>query len=284
MDIVSNREILIEARKNKYAVPAFNIHNLETMKGVIEAAYELRSPLIIATTPGTVKYAGLEFIVAMAKAAAKKYDIPIALHLDHCTDIELLKQCIKAGYKSVMIDASLKSYEENIRISSEVVKYSHRYEVSVEAELGLIGGQEDERNVDEKDTSLTEPNIALDFIQKTNVDSLAIAIGTSHGVYKSEPKLDFERLSKINSIVCIPIVLHGASGVPHESVMKAVENGICKVNIATEIKIPFAEAIKEYFKENPSSNDPRNYLAPAKDMVKKIAMEKIKICGSLNRY
>ncbi|MBU5427076.1 class II fructose-1,6-bisphosphate aldolase [Tissierella pigra] len=284
MDIVSNREMLIEARKNKYAVPAFNIHNLETMKGVIEAAYELKSPLIIATTPGTVKYAGLEFLVAMARAAAKKYDIPIALHLDHCTDVELLKQCIQAGYKSVMIDASLKSYEENISITREVVKYSHRYEVSVEAELGLVGGQEDDRDIDEKDTTLTDPHIALDFIQRTNVDSLAVAIGTAHGVYKSEPKLDFERLSKINSMVSIPLVLHGASGVPHESVIKAVENGISKVNIATELKIPFAEAIKEYFKENPSANDPRYYLTPAKDMVKKIAMEKIKVCGSANRY
>ena len=284
MDIVSNREMLIEARKNKYAVPAFNIHNLETMKGVIEAAYELRSPLMIATTPGTIKYAGLEFLVAMARAAAKKYDIPIALHLDHCTDVELLKQCIQAGYKSVMIDASIKFYEENISITREVVKYSHRYEVSVEAELGLVGGQEDDRDIDEKDTTFTEPHIALDFIQKTNVDSLAVAIGTAHGVYKSEPKLDFERLSKINSMVSIPLVLHGASGVPHESVIKAVENGINKVNIATELKIPFAEAIKEYFKENSSANDPRYYLTPAKDMVKKIAMEKIRVCGSANRY
>ncbi len=283
MDIISTRELLLDAKKKSYAIPAFNIHNLETLKGVLEAANELFSPVIIATTPGTIKYAGMDFIVAMAKAGAKNYKIPIALHLDHCTNVELLKICIESGYKSVMIDASLKEYSENIRITQEVVQFSNRYRVSVEAELGLVGGEEDERYIDDKDLSLTNPSIAVDFVEKTDIDSLAVAIGTQHGVYKSEPKLDFDRLAKINSIVSVPLVLHGASGVPNESITKAIENGICKINIATELKIPFANAIRDYLNENPSASDPRHYLKPGIEAIKKVAMEKIILCGSNNR-
>lgn len=283
MDIISTKEILLDAKKNKYAIPAFNIHNLETIKGVFEAAYELRSPIIIASTPSTVNYAGVEFLVAMIKAGAKKYNIPVALHLDHCEDVAFLKECINYGYKSVMIDASLKEYNDNVKITKEVVDFAHKFGVTVESELGLVGGQEDDRNIGDEDLILTDPSIALDFVEKTGIDSLAVAIGTAHGVYKSEPELDFERLAKINQLVSVPLVLHGASGVPDESLIKAIEKGISKINIATELKIPFANAIKDYFKENPDANDPRYYLAPGKEAVKKVAMEKIKICGSFNR-
>ena len=283
MDIVSTKGMLLDAMKNKYAVPAFNIHNLETMQAVLEGAWEMKSPVIIATTPGTVNYAGMDYLVAMVKVGAKRYNIPIALHLDHCPDVDFLKECILAGYKSVMIDASMEDYEDNIKITKDVVEFAHRYGVTVEAELGRVGGQEDEIKVDEKDTMLTNPEGALDFVERTKVDSLAVAIGTAHGVYKLEPKLDFERLKKMSKIIDIPLVLHGASGVPSESVEKAIEYGICKVNIATELKLPFAEEIKRFFNENPTANDPRKYLTPAKEAAKKVVIDKIRVCRSENR-
>lgn len=283
MNIISTKEMLIDAKKNKYAVPAFNIHNLETFQAVIDGAFEMRSPVIIATTPGTVEYAGLDYLVAIAKTGAKRHNVPVALHLDHCTDVEFLKKCIIAGYKSVMIDASQLDYDENIKITKEVVEFAHKYGATVEAELGKIGGVEDDIVVDEKDAYLTDPNMALDFVQKTAVDSLAVAIGTAHGVYKFEPELDFERLNKMNNIIDIPLVLHGASGVGSEDIRKAVELGICKINISTELKIPFSLEIKKYFQRNPEANDPRKYFTPAKDVVKNIVMKKIEICGSNNR-
>lgn len=283
MDIISTKEILLDAKKNKYAVPAFNIHNLETMQAVLEGAWEMKSPVIIAATPGTIEYAGMDYLVAMAKVGANRYDIPIALHLDHCSDVEFLKKCIDAGFKSVMIDASLKEYEDNISTTKEVVDYAHKYGVAVEAELGTVGGQEDDRMVDDKDALLTDPAMALDFVRRTNVDSLAVAIGTAHGVYKLEPKLDFERLKKMQEIIDVPLVLHGASGVPPEAIRKAIKLGICKVNISTELKIPFSNSIKKYFEENPTANDPRKYLTPGKEAVKKVVMNKIEICGSNNR-
>ena len=283
MDIVSNKEILVDAKKNKYAVPAFNVHNLETIQAVLEGAWEMKSPVIIATTPGTVKYAGLEYIVAILKVGAMKYNMPISLHLDHCSDVEFLKNCIRAGYKSVMIDASIEDFNTNINITKSVIDFAHKLDVSVEAELGLVGGQEDDRTVKEGEELLTDPYMALEFAKVTNVDSLAVAIGTAHGVYKLEPKLDFERLKMMNTIIDTPLVLHGASGISEESLKIAIANGICKVNIATEIKISFAEAIKKYFKENPDANDPRHYLKPAKDMAKEVVKEKIRICGSEGR-
>lgn len=283
MDIVSTKEMLLDAKKNNYAIPAFNIHNLETMQAVLEGANEMKSPIIIATTPGTVNYAGMDFLVNMAKAGAKNFNIPIALHLDHCTDVDFIKECISAGYKSVMIDASIKKYEENIRLTKDVVEFAKKYNATVESELGVVGGQEEERNVDEKDALLTDPNMALDFIEKTNIDSLAIAIGTAHGLYKLEPKLDIGRLKEINEVVNVPLVLHGASGVPEESVRQAVRHGICKINVSTELKMAFIKEVRKYLKENPSANDPRSYLTPGKEAVKEIVIDKIKICSSKNR-
>lgn len=283
MDIVSTKEILLDAKKNKYAVPAFNIHNLETFQAVLDGAWEMKSPVIIATTPGTVEYAGLDYLVAISKTGAKRYNIPVALHLDHCSNVGFLQECIMAGYKSVMIDASLEDYEDNIKITQEVVKFAKKYNVSVEAELGRVGGVEDDRVVDEKDAFLTNPNMALEFVEKTGVDSLAVAIGTAHGVYEFEPELDFNRLAKMDEIIDIPLVLHGASGVSEKDVQKAVSLGICKINISTELKIPFSREIKKYFDENPMASDPRKYFTPAKDVVKSIVIDKIKICRSNNK-
>ena len=281
--ILSTREMLKKAQEGGYAVPAFNIHNLETLQVVIETAAELRSPVILAGTPSTIKYAGGEYIVAMAEVAAKEYDIPIAIHLDHFEDIDAIKHYVDIGFKSTMIDASHEIYENNIRIVKEVVDYAHKFDATVEAELGRLGGQEDDLVVDEKDTMYTNPEQAKDFVEKTGIDSLAVAIGTAHGLYKGKAKLDFDRLKEIREKVDIPLVLHGASDVPDELVKKAIELGICKVNVATDLKIPFSDAVKKYFIDNPTANDPRKYMTPGKEAMKAIVKHKIMVCGSNNR-
>ncbi|EDT75095.1 tagatose bisphosphate family class II aldolase [Clostridium butyricum] len=283
--ILSTREMLLKAQREGYAVPAFNIHNMETLQVVAETAMEMKSPVIIAGTPSTIEdYAGPDYIKAMAEVAANKYDIPIAIHLDHFEDVEAIKRDIDIGFKSCMIDASKKPFEENISIVKDVVEYAHRYDAVVEAELGKLGGREDDLVVDEKDAMYTNPDDAADFVDKTNVDSLAIAIGTAHGLYKGEPKLDFERLKEIRSKVSIPLVLHGASDVPDELVKEAISLGICKVNVATDLKIPFADAVKKFFNENSKESDPRKYMTPGKEAMKEIVKHKIEVCGSANRY
>ena len=284
MSILSTRQMLLNAQRDGYAVPAFNIHNLETLQVVVDTAVEMRSPVIIAGTPSTIEYAGAEYINAMAEVAAHKYDIPIAIHLDHFEDVEAIKRNIDIGFKSCMIDASKLEFEKNIAKVKEVVDYAHKFDATVEAELGKLGGQEDDLIVDEKDTMYTNPNDAAEFVKRTGIDSLAVAIGTAHGLYKGEPKLDFERLKEIRSKVEVPLVLHGASDVPDELVMKAISLGICKVNVATDLKIPFSGALKEYFNEHPEANDPRKYMTPGKEAMKKIVEHKIQICGSANRY
>ena len=283
--ITSTREMLKKAQKERYAVPAFNIHNLETFQVVVETAMEMRSPVIIAGTPSTIDdYAGADYIKNMAEVAACRYDVPIAIHLDHFEDVKKIKKDIDIGFKSCMIDASKKQFEENIAIVKEVVKYAHRYDVTVEAELGKLGGKEDDLVIDEKNAMYTDPEDAVEFVNRTGIDSLAIAIGTAHGLYKGEAKLDFERLKEIRSKVSIPLVLHGASDVDDKLVKKAISLGICKVNIATDLKIPFSEAVKEFFNEHPTESDPRKYMTPGKDAMKKIVQHKIEVCGSANRY
>ena len=283
--ILSTREMLLKAQREGYAVPAFNIHNMETLQVVAETAMEMKSPVIIAGTPSTIEdYAGPDYIKAMAEVAANKYDVPIAIHLDHFEDVDAIKRDIDIGFKSCMIDASKKRFEENIAIVKDVVEYAHRYDAVVEAELGKLGGREDDLVVDEKDTRYTNPDDAAEFVNKTNVDSLAIAIGTAHGLYKGEPKLDFERLKEIRSKVSIPLVLHGASDVPDELVKEAISLGICKVNVATDLKIPFADAVKKFFNENSKESDPRKYMTPGKEAMKEIVKHKIEVCGSANRY
>jgi len=281
--LVTTKEMLLKAQKEKYAVPAFNIHNLETISVVVETAAELKSPVILAGTPGTIGYAGGEYLVAIAKAAAKKYNLPIALHLDHFEDIEEIKKYLDLGFTSAMIDASKENFQNNIKKVKEVVHYAHEKGAVVEAELGKLGGIEDDLIVDEKNAMYTDPNSAKEFVERTGIDSLAVAIGTAHGLYKGELKLDFQRLSEIRSKVKVPLVLHGASDVPINLVRKAISLGITKVNIATDLKIPFAEAVKSYFRENPEANDPRKYMTPGKEAMKAIVEAKIKMCGSENK-
>ena len=280
MKIVSTREMLNKAQREGYAVPAFNIHNLETLQVVVETAAELKSPVILAGTPSTINYAGGEFIVSMADVAAGKYDIPIAIHLDHYEEVDEIEEYIKLGFRSAMIDASHKAYEDNIATVKQVVEFAHKYDTTVEAELGRLGGQEDDLIVDEKDTKYTNPKQAKEFVEKTGIDSLAVAIGTAHGLYKGVAKLDLDRLKEIRDMVDVPLVLHGASDVPDELVKKAISLGICKVNVATDLKIPFSDAVKKYFIENPTANDPRKYMQPGKDAMKKIVAHKIMVCGS----
>jgi tagatose 1,6-diphosphate aldolase GatY/KbaY len=280
MGLVNTLEMMKYAQKNKIAIPAFNIHNLETIQAVVEGAAEENSPVIIQTTPGTVKYAGLEYIAEICKVAADKYDVPIALHVDHCPSYELIVRCVQAGYSSVMIDGAELPYDENVALVSKVVELCHNANISVEGEIGRLGGVEDDMSVDEADAALTIPSEAKQFVEDTGIDSLAIAIGTAHGMYKGVPKLDFPRLTSIEEVVDQPLVLHGASGLQDEQVKEAVKRGICKVNIATELKNPLAATIKTILTENPEQNDPRKYIGVAREEVKKVVINKIRLCGA----
>ena len=278
--LLSTRQMLLEAQKGGYAVPAFNVHNLETIQTVVEAAVELNSPIIVAATPGTMTYAGEDFFIKIVEHCANKYEIPIAMHLDHHEDVAAIKRAIQYGTKSVMIDASHFGFDANIEKVKEVVDYAHRFDVTVEGELGILGGVEEDLEVDAKDVLYTNPAQAKEYVSRTGIDALAVAIGTAHGVYAVEPKLDFERLAEIKAVVNIPLVLHGASGVPVDQVKRAIELGVCKVNIATELKIPFAESVRKTLIDNPNESDPRKYFTPAKIVMKRVAREKIIMCGS----
>ena len=280
MSLISTKQMLLNAQEKRYAIPAFNIHNLETIQVVLKATNDLKSPVILAATPSTVKYAGEEYLLAIIEQGSKLNNIPVTFHLDHHENVDDIKRIITLGCKSVMIDASKHPFVENVKIVKDIVDFAHNYGATVEAELGKLGGIEDDVIVNEKDSFLTDPSEAAEFVKLTGVDSLAIAIGTAHGLYKSEPKLDFDRLEKIRDVVDVPLVLHGASGVPFEAVQNAIDKGICKVNIATELKIPFSKSIKEYFNEHPEASDPRQYLVPAKKAMYDVVVKKIKMCKS----
>ncbi|RKS86076.1 tagatose 1,6-diphosphate aldolase GatY/KbaY [Orbus hercynius] len=283
MFIISSQQMLKKAQAEHYAVPAFNIHNLETMQVIVATAAEYQSPVILAGTPGTYSYAGTENIIAIAGALAAKHKLPLALHLDHHESYDDITHKINSGIRSVMIDGSHAAFSDNIAIVKQVVDYAHRFDVSVEAELGRLGGQEDDLIVDSKDALYTNPQQAAEFIDKTGIDSLAIAIGTAHGMYKSTPKLDFERLSHIRSAVDVPLVLHGASGLTDNDVRECIKRGICKVNVATELKIAFSDALKQYFIDHPEANDPRDYMKPAKAAMQHIVAKIIDTCGSAGK-
>jgi len=281
MEYIQNtKEMLIKARKEGYAVPAFNIHNLETIQTVVDAAVEMKSPVILAATPGTMDYAGRAYIQAIAEVAAKENNIPIALHLDHHETVESIEASLKLGAKSVMIDGSHSTFDENIELTKKVVEKSHAHGATVEAELGRLVGQEDDLIVEAEDAIYTDPNTVVEFVKRTGVDTLAVAIGTGHGVYNSKPKLDFERLEKIKNLIKIPIVLHGASGISKEDVQKCISLGCAKVNVSTELKIPFSNALRNFLVEHPEETDTRKYMGPAKAAMKEAAIEKILICKS----
>ncbi|MEC0229539.1 class II fructose-1,6-bisphosphate aldolase [Paenibacillus alba] len=283
MPLISSTHMLQIARKNKYAIGAFNVHTLEMLQAVIEAAVETQSPLIIQSTVGTVKHLGPDYLAAAATVAANRTGLPIALHLDHCTDFQLIVQCIRAGYTSVMIDASMYPFEENVERTRKVMEVAIAAGVNVEAELGKVGGVEDDIVVDERDALLADPEECSQFIERTGVLTLAPAIGTAHGIYKGEPNIDFARIAQIADRVAAPLVLHGGSGIPAEQVRRAVALGMAKMNIATELRIAFTDAIKQVFTANPEENDPRKYMVPAKEAAKRLAIEKMQLCGCVGK-
>ena len=282
MSLITTKELLLKAQKGNYAVGEFNVEDMEMVKAVIEAAEAMNSPVIIQTTPSTVKYAGVNMYSAMVKQEAERADVPVALHLDHGNSFELAAQAFRAGYTSIMIDGSHGSLEENIEVSRKVVEMCHASQIPVEAELGKVGGKEDDLDGGE-DNPYTDPDQAAEFAVVTGIDSLAVAIGTAHGIYKGTPKLDLERLSSIRAKVSVPLVLHGTSGVPDETVKECVRRGICKVNYATDLRIAFTKGVRETLNNDADMIDPKKYGAAGLKKVKEYVMDKIKVCGSENK-
>ncbi|MEK0312717.1 class II fructose-bisphosphate aldolase [Cohnella sp. 56] len=283
MPLTSTTAMLRHARKHGYAVAAFNVHTLEMMQAVVDAAIESDAPLIIQTTVGTVQHLGADYIAAAAGVAASRTRLPIGLHLDHCTDYNVIVRCIRAGYTSVMIDASMHPYEDNVARTASVISVAAAVGVNVEAELGKVGGVEDDIVVETRDALLADPEECVAFVARTGVDTLAPAIGTAHGIYKGDPDIDFDRIARIAGSVDVPLVLHGGSGIPADQVRRAVGLGMAKMNIATELRIAFSEAIRRVFEERPGENDPRKYMVPAKEAVKRLALDKITLCGCAGR-
>lgn len=275
MPFVSTREMLKKAQQGKYAVGAFNAENMEMVQAIVAAAEAEHAPVIIQTTPGTLKYADAMIFAGQASRLAAAARVPVALHLDHGNSFELAEYCVRQGYTSVMIDGSLLPFEDNVALSRRVVEMAG--DTPVEAELGTVGGKEDSH---EASMSYTDPAQAEEFVRRTGVYSFAPAIGTAHGVYKSTPKIDLERLSEIAARVDAPLVLHGTSGVPDETVRACIERGICKVNYATDLRITFTNAVKAYIAENPNAFDPKKYLGAARAAVTERVRELIRVCGS----
>jgi len=280
MALVTVDELLFKAEKEGYAVGAFNANNMEIVQAILEAAKRENAPVIMQASQGAITYAGLDFITGMVRLAATASTVPVALHLDHGTDFDQVVKCIRSGFTSVMYDGSKLPLEENIAITRKVLDMTRPIGVSVEAELGKIGGTEDDVYVSEKDAMYTDPEEARHFVEQTGIQSLAIAIGTAHGQYKGEPQLDFDRLAKIKALVKIPIVLHGSSGVPDESVRRAIELGVRKVNIDTNIREAFVGEMRRVMIEKPDEIDPRKILGPAREAAAAIIAEKIRLFGS----
>lgn len=281
MPLVTSEQMLLDAQKGGYAVGAFNVENMEMVKAVIAAAEELRAPVLLQTTPSTVKYGTLETYFAIVAAEARKASVPVCLHLDHGSSFELAVQAIKAGYTSVMIDGSHENFEDNIAVTKKVVDAARACGIPVEAELGRVGGKEDDLEAD-ADTN-TDPIEAKEFVERTGVSSLAIAIGTAHGFYAGTPVLDKERVSEIRKVVSVPLVLHGASGLSDDDVRECVQRGMCKVNFATELRVAYTDAGKKLLAENPETFDPKKLGVVGMEAVKELVKERMKVCGCDNK-
>lgn len=283
MPLVSMNEFLPKAKAGKFAVGQFNMNNLEFAQAITEAAQELNSPFIFGVSEGALKYMGIEFTVAIAEAAAKKSGLPIALHLDHGSSFEVAMKCIRAGFSSVMFDGSHYSFEENIRLTKEVVKAAHAMGVSVEGELGTIGGVEDDISVDESDANLAKPEEAIRFYEETGVDCLAIAVGTAHGMYAGEPNIRFDIIEKVASAIPVPVVLHGGSGVPDDMIKKSIAAGVGKINVNTENQVACTQTIRDVLNQDAKVYDPRKYLTPARKAMVEVVKSKIVLFGSANQ-
>lgn len=308
MPLVTTKEMFEKSMKEKFAIGAFNVNNMEIIQAIVDAAAEENSPVILQASSSAIKYARTSYLMKMIEAATEETTIPIVLHLDHGPDFETCKKCIDAGFTSVMIDGSKYDFEENIAITKQVVEYAHERGVVVEAELGKLAGIEDDVNVDASDAMYTDPAQAEEFVKRTGCDSLAIAIGTSHGAYKfkGEAKLRFDILREIKErIPNTPIVLHGAStvipelvdmcnqnggnipgakGVPDEILNEASISGVSKINVDTDLRLAMTAGIRKVFAEDPSAFDPRKYMTPARDLIKQTVQHKIKnVFGSSNK-
>lgn len=309
MALVTTKEMFEKSMKEGYAIGAFNVNNMEIIQGIVDAAAEQKSPVILQASSSAIKYAKINYLMKMVEAAVEEHpEIPIAIHLDHGPDFETCKMCVDNGFTSVMFDGSKYDFEENIRLTKEVVDYAHAHGVVVEAELGKLAGIEDDVNVSASDAMYTDPEQAEEFVRRTGVDSLAIAIGTSHGAYKfkGEAKLRFDILKQIKErIPNTPIVLHGAStvipelvnmcneyggnipgakGVPDEILHEASVSGVSKINVDTDLRLAMTAGIRKVFVEDPSAFDPRKYLTPARELVKQTVAHKMKdVFGSANK-
>ena len=308
MSLVTTKNMFEKSIAEKFAVGAFNINNMEFVQGIMDAAAEENSPVILQTSSSAIKYARIPYLKKMIEAGLEEHDIPVALHLDHGPDFETCKLCVDNGYTSVMFDGSKYDFEKNIELTKQVVDYAHEHGVVVEAELGKLAGIEDDVNVASSDAMYTDPDQALEFVQRTGCDSLAIAIGTSHGAYKfkGEAKLRFDILEKVKSLMPnVPIVLHGAStvipeyvemcnkyggnipgakGVPDEMLHEASKRGVSKINVDTDLRLAMTAAIRKVFVETPEQFDPRKYLGPGRDYIKETVKHKIRdVFGSSNK-
>ncbi|SMC00123.1 fructose-bisphosphate aldolase [Thermanaeromonas toyohensis ToBE] len=279
MPLVSLREVLKKAEEGSYAVGAFNCNNMEIVQAIVEAAEAEKAPVIIQASQGALKYAGLNYIVSLVRAAAESTRVPVVLHLDHGTDREQVLKALRAGFTSVMLDGSKFPLEENIAITRQVVEIARPMGVSVEGELGRIMGTEDHIQVSSYEATFTDPEEAQRFVRETGVDALAVAVGTAHGVYKGEPRLDFERLKKIRERTQIPLVLHGSSGVPDEALRQAISLGVRKVNIDTDIRIAFLKKVREELSSRPEEIDPRKILGPAREAAREVIRHKMRVFG-----
>jgi len=300
MPFVTSTEMFKKAYAGKYAVGAFNVNNMEIIQGIVDAAKAEQSPLILQVSAGARKYAKHIYLVKLVEAAMEDTNLPICLHLDHGADFEICKSCVDGGFTSVMIDGSKFPFEENIELTKRVVDYAHNKGVVVEAELGKLAGVEDAVKVNTKDATYTDPDQAVEFVERTGVDSLAIAIGTSHGAYKfkGNPELDFQRLEKITNLLPgFPLVLHGAStvlpefvakcnefggkingaqGCPEDMLLRAGTYGVCKINIDTDLRLAMTASIRKFLAENPSDFDPRSYLGPARQAIQDMVAHKMR--------
>ncbi len=281
--LVTSKELLLDAQKHGYAVGAFNTNNLEITHAILRAAEAKQAPILIQISAGAIKYAGLEFLPMITRKAAKEASVPVAIHLDHGPSFEIVMKALRVGFTSIMRDASKLPYEENVAEVKKVVEACHAVGVPVEAEIGKIGGAEEHVVVSEKEATMTDPEEAVQFVKDGGFDFLAVAIGNAHGFYKGEPELDFDRLEAIRDTVPVPLVLHGASGIPDHQITEAVKRGICKINIDTEIRNAFAQTVKKFQKENPDQIDPRKILAPAMDAMQAVVEHKMEIFRSAGR-
>lgn len=282
MSLVTSTRMLRTAQKDGYAVGSFNIENMEMAQAVIEAAEESHAPVIVQTSPSTLGYASSTVFYSMVKAMVKNVSVPVALHLDHGNSYRLVINAINDGYTSVMIDGSHLPFEENIALTYEVVQFAGKKNIPVEAELGIVGGKEDDTI--KEGNIFTDPYKAKEFVESTNVSSLAVAIGTTHGLYKSTPKLDLLRLQAIRKMVEVPLVLHGASGLSDNDVIQCVNEGICKVNYATDLRISFTNHIRNILQDRPGIIDPKIFGKSARESVKDLVKRIMKVCGCVDRY